>query len=170
MVLLTVVSLAAASEPVTRSWNSGDREITYQLVVFEPPLKISRQLESDSEAVMASLSLHRALAAADISTAAAMSNDRQRTYQKYERYLERLGPAEFKKMFAGYFAGGASYTHQLTIGDHHMLLIEDPTDDTIAAQFYVLTGGKYLIEERSSAERDQLGRLFMAVQEGKLKL
>lgn len=170
LLLLGWVFLAQATEPVTRTWKSGDSEITYQLTAFEPPLKITRQLQSESGAVMTSLSLYRALASADISTAAAMSNDRQRTYEKYERYLERLGPAEFKKMFGGYFVGGASYTHELSIGDHHMLLVEDPTDDTIAAQFYVLTGGKFLIEERSSPERDQLGRLFMAVQEGKLKL
>jgi hypothetical protein len=73
-------------------------------------------------------------------------------------------------MFATYFVGGASYTHELVIGEHHMLLIEDPSDDTIAAQFYVLTDGKYLVDEKPGRERDQLGRIFMAVREEKLKL
>lgn len=168
--VLALVCLATAAGPVTRTWKSAEDEITYQLLAFEPPLKITRQLQSDRGAVAASLSLYRALAAADISSAAAMSNDRERTYAKYERYIERLGAAEFKKMFATYFVGGASYTHELVIGEHHMLLIEDPSDDTIAAQFYVLTDGKYLVDEKPGRERDQLGRIFMAVREEKLKL
>lgn len=168
--LLAFCCAAAAGEPVTRTWKSPEGEITYELVVFEPPLKITRQLKSDSGAVATSLTLYRALGSADISTAAAMSNDRERTYTKYEKYLERIGPAEFKKMFASYFVGGASFTHELIIGAHHMLLVEDSTDDTIAAQFYVVADGKYLIDEKPSPERDQLGAIFNAVREGKLKL
>jgi hypothetical protein len=168
--VLALAGLAAGGGPVTRTWNTDTGEINYQLTAFEPPLKITRQLQSDNGAVNASLQLYRALGTADISTAAAMSNDRERTYAKYERYVERLGMAEFKKMFLSYFVGGASYTHELVIGEHHMLLVEDPADDTIAAQFYVRVEGKYLIDEKPGPERDQLGRLFMAVREGKLKL
>lgn len=161
---------ALAAEPPTRTWKSGETEITFQLRRLNPPLRITADLGYDSGAIATSLALYRALTTGDMEKVAALSNDPEKTVEKYRQYRERLGDADFRKMFTSYFDGSSTYTHELTIGSHHLLLIEDTDNAALAAQFYEARDGKFLVDEKPSPERDQLGKLFMAIREGKLKL
>ena len=171
--VLTVVLWGQTAEFATAKRTISGKEVTYQWKAFHPPiaLKADSARLNQTTAANCSFLLYTRLAKGDVDGAAQLSSAPGKTKAKYTQYKERLGAAEFQKMFTEYFNGKGAIKYEFVIGDHHMLLLTSPEGDgELSAQMYVKTGDKYLVDESESPQFDQLGRLFSAVREGTLKL
>ena len=166
------IAFAQADESPMKELTVDGVKISYKVKLFEPPtvVTMNEKMLNQSSAVNCSYLLYSKLAKGDINEAAALSNNAAAVKQDYTLYRERIGDEKFKKMFSNYFGGGLSLRYELTIGTRHMLVIHDKEMDMPTAQFYVDDGKKFIVDEKESKEKDQLGKLFNALQDGTLNM
>ncbi len=103
----------------------------------------------------------RLLAAGDIEAAAQLSNEPARRREVLADYQGRVGEKEFRRVFDQYLSPNNHVVTELAIGSHR-LIIWDLADagHRIAGQYYVEAVGRFLMDDRPSAERSALQRLL----------
>lgn len=101
----------------------------------------------------------RLLAAGDIEAAAQLSNEPARRREVLADYRARVGEEEFRRVFDQYLSPSNQVVTELAIGAHR-LIIWDLADagHRMAGQYYVEADGRFLMDDRPSAERQALRR------------
>lgn len=101
----------------------------------------------------------RLLAAGDVEAAAQLSNEPARRREVLADYRARVGEEEFRRVFDQYLSPSNQVVTELAIGAHR-LIIWDLADagHRMAGQYYVEADGRFLMDDRPSAERQALRR------------
>ncbi len=121
-------------------------------------------VESES-AQPAAREVLRYLAAGDLEQAAQFSNAPERRAEVLRDYLQSVGEAEFRRVFADY--GTRKVVAELAIGERRLLLWD--LGKELSGQFFVRAGPRFVIDDVPSAERSELRRLLAAYRAGRLK-
>jgi hypothetical protein len=164
--------LAESPKPVKKTFTVGGKKISCMITAFRPPptIRYDEKRMDQSSAYHCSLLLYSYLSKGDIKSASKLGNDPARLEAKYNRNLERLGPKDFSSMFTGYFDGSAKFLYEITIGNLTMLIVDVTSEQMLAAQFYEKVGDRYVVAEKENADKDRLGELFRALQDGEIKI
>lgn len=99
------------------------------------------------------------LAEGDIEAVAKVSNAPRERLQALREYQARVGPEEFKRVYARYLQH--EIIDEYAVGPHHLViwdLVE--ADGHLAGQYFVKEGQAFMIDDRPSAARDRLRRLL----------
>ncbi|MCX6868657.1 MAG: hypothetical protein NTV46_21130 [Verrucomicrobia bacterium] len=97
-----------------------------------------------------SLLYYSRLSKGDIAEASNLSTAPKATAEKWEKYRERTGVAEFKKDMAAYFTSKNVVLAELTLDEAVMLVVK--TADYTAGQIYVKQNDKWLMAESLKTE------------------
>ena len=110
------------------------------------------------------------LADGNIDDAAALSNAPPRRRQVLRDYMDAVGEAEFRRVFAQYASPPNRLVAEVVIGERH-LLVWDLADagHRLAGQYFVLAGEGFLLDDAPSAERARLQRVLGAYRQGRIK-
>jgi hypothetical protein len=109
------------------------------------------------------LQVLRHLAAAEISEASALSNAPQRREEVLRDYLGRVGAPEFKRVFARFLEPPNRIVAEVALGPRRLVIWQlDTADGHLAAQYFVETAGRFVIDDVPSAERAHLARILRA--------
>jgi hypothetical protein len=156
-----------AGDFMSKSVKVKDKDVAFEAVAHDPPLVIRKDAagENQASALNCSRLMFSRLAQGDIAGAAKLSNDPAAVTKKYTDYRERLGEAEFRQQFAGYFSGGAALKYEIRVGRRHLLIVHDAEMEMDMAQVYVENGGTFLADEKDSAERSQVLGVFAALKD-----
>jgi hypothetical protein len=98
------------------------------------------------------------LAAGDIDAAAALSNAPAQRAEMLRAYRDRVGEAEFRRVFAEY--ASRPVTREVAIGDRRLLMWN--LSNHLAGQYFVVAGDTFLMDDVPSDERTQLRRVLNA--------
>lgn len=114
--------------------------------------------------------LLRHLANGDLEGAAALSTAPQRRYEELSRYRGLVGDAEFKRVFARYFAPQNRLVAEVADGPHRLLVWDlGEAGNHLAGQYYIEIAGTFLMDEKPSEARARLRRVLDAYREGKIR-
>jgi hypothetical protein len=105
------------------------------------------------------------LAAGEIDAAAALSNAPAERAELLRAYRDRVGENEFRRVFAEYRA--KPIAREIAIGDRRLVVWD--FDGPLGAQYFVRSGGRFLLDDVPSDERAQLGRVLAAYRAGRIK-
>jgi hypothetical protein len=110
------------------------------------------------------------LAAGSVDDAAALSNAPPRRREVLRDYLNAVGEAEFRRVFAQYASPPNRLVAEVVIGERH-LLIWDLADagHRLAGQYFVRAGDGFLLDDAPSPERARLQRVLGAYRQGRIK-
>jgi len=127
-------------------------------------LPTSRVIEDPSESAQpVALQVLRHLAAGEIAEAAQLSNAPQRRHQVLLDYLASVGEEEFKRVYGEYLLPENRVMVEIAIGPRRLIVWRlASAGDRLAAQYYVETVGRFLMDDVPSAERRQLARILEA--------
>lgn len=177
IVIAFLSPLAQAQDIKDMTHVAEGKKIAYQLKVYKPKLKIKADETrfNQESAVNCSHLLYSLLSKGDVDGAAGLSNDPETFKAKFQGFKDRIGEDEFKQAFSKYFSGTAAVKYELIIGDYRLLILEVLDAEIskkkfLAAQPYVMDGGKFLSDDRPSEQKNQLDVLFNAITNKKLKL
>jgi hypothetical protein len=161
-ILPASIVFSQGKQPMTKTYDVDGHQVKCIIEEYSPPLvvKNDQKLMNKLSPVSCSHLFYSLLAAGDIDGAAVLSNDPEKTRTKYTRQMDRTGQDEFKKMFAAYFSGSAKVRYCFSLGDHSMIIVRSNEMGMDIAQFYVKAGKQFLVEEKESKERDQLGKIY----------
>jgi len=96
------------------------------------------------------------LAAGDVEAAAALSNAPEQRAEMLRAYRDRVGDAEFRRIFAEY--ASRPVMREIAIGDRHLLIRN--LSKHLAGQYFVRAGGTFLMDDVPSNERSELRRVL----------
>lgn len=96
------------------------------------------------------------LAAGDIDAAAALSNAPQQRAELLRAYRDRVGEAEFRRVFAEY--ASRPVVREIAIGERRLVMWD--FDSRLGAQYFVRAGDAFVVDDVPSAERTELRRVF----------
>lgn len=99
------------------------------------------------------------LAEGDIDAVANASNAPRERRDALRGYLARVGPEEFKRVYARYLAH--EIVDEYAVGPHHLViwdLVE--ADGHLAGQYFVKEGPAFRIDDRPSEARTRLQRVL----------
>jgi hypothetical protein len=99
------------------------------------------------------------LAQGDIEAVAKVSNAPRERLKALQDYRSRVGPDEFKRIYARYLEH--EIIDEYAVGPHHLViwdLVE--ADGHLAGQYFVKEGPAFMIDDRPSEARTQLRRLL----------
>jgi hypothetical protein len=155
------------SRTMNKTFTIGDQQVTCTVEEFKPALVIKNDSSkmNQSNAVNCSHLFYSFLVKGDIDGAAMISNDPEKVKEKFLRQKERAGDEEFKKMYIEYFTGKAKLKYIFTLGKNYMLIVHNEDLGMDLAQFYVDDGKNIIIDERSGAEKDLLGKIFQQLKD-----
>jgi hypothetical protein len=105
------------------------------------------------------------LAAGEIDAAAALSNAPERRAQVLRDYRDRVGEAEFRRIFSEY--ASRPVQREIAIGERHALIWDIGAD--LGAQYFVRAGDNFVLDDVPNAERSELRRVVLAYRSGRLK-
>jgi hypothetical protein len=150
--LLAAVALPAAAQEQVLHLPSGE-EIRYQFVQPGTPW-------SARDTATAFL---RYLAAGELEAAATLSNAPKQRLEVLRTYQRNVGEAQFKRLYARYFAPENRLLAEAAIGRHRLLVWDlGEANNYLAGQFFVDVDGRFLLNDVPSAERTQLQRILEA--------
>jgi len=157
--LLAVLAFAALAEERTLELDDGAL-IRYELLAPASP-------GSAAQTARRMLAL---LADGNIDDAAALSNAPPRRRQVLRDYMDAVGEAEFRRVFAQYASPPNRLVAEVVIGERH-LLVWDLADagHRLAGQYFILAGDGFLLDDAPSAERARLQRVLGAYRQGRIK-
>lgn len=163
--LLTAV--AQNAKPVARQFTIDGKATTVTFRAFTPPLVIMMDSGRMNQATPVNVShlFYALLSKGDIEAAQKLSTEPKLTYVKQSKHVMRIGNDGFRNMHAEYFGGKVTMTYEFGVGDHSMLIVNSKEMGMDMAQFFLLKDGKYFLEEGTSKERDQLGKLFESLKD-----
>jgi hypothetical protein len=143
------------------------KQVTCTIEEFVPAIVFKNDVSklNQSTAVQCSHLFYSCLAKGDLDAAAKLSNDPAKVREKYLRQKERAGDKEFKKMYADYFAKKAMLKYHFSLGKSHMLIVHSEDMGIDMAQFYVDDANKVVVDERGSADKDLLGKIFQLLKD-----
>jgi hypothetical protein len=183
---LAFVSAAACAQVAElpaepRSLEINGERVDYMLRRFAAPPAAQPTAETQPAAlapdspVNSARLMSRHLTAGDIEEAALLSNSPRRRFEVLKDYLESVGEAEFKRVYAQYFDPRNPLVAEIAIGRHHVLVWrldiemrdEKRAATRFAAQYYIEVEGRYLLDDVPSEERTRLRRVFDAYRTGR---
>lgn len=101
------------------------------------------------------------LAEGHIEAAAQLSNAPQRRYEVLRDYRAQVGEAEFKRVYARYFAPGNRLVAEAAIGPRRLLIWQlGEAGGQLAGQFFVEVDGRFVLDDVPNAERQRLERVL----------
>lgn len=110
------------------------------------------------------------LADGNIDDAAALSNAPPRRRQVLRDYMDQVGEAEFRRVFAQYASPPNRLVAEVVIGERHLLVWDlANAGHRLAGQYFVRTGDGFLLDDAPSAERARLQRVLGAYRQGRIK-
>ena len=120
-----------------------------------------QELGAPTSARAAALQMLQHLAEGNLEAAAALSNAPQRRLEVLRAYRERVGEAEFRRVYSRYFAPENRLIAELALGPRRLLVWElGDADHHVAGQIYVESGGRFLLDDVPSRERAELRALL----------
>ena len=108
------------------------------------------------------------LAEGDIEAVAKASNAPRERREALRAYQARVGPEEFKRVYARYLAH--EIVDEYAVGPHHLViwdLVE--ADGHLAGQYFVQEGPAFMIDDRPSEARTQLRRILEGYRKDRLR-
>ena len=96
------------------------------------------------------------LAAGDIDAAAALSNAPEQRAELLRAYRDRVGEAEFRRVFAEY--ASRPVVREIAIGERRLLIWD--IGKQLSGQYFVRTGENFLIDDVPSDARTELRRVL----------
>ena len=96
------------------------------------------------------------LAAGDIDSAAALSNAPEQRAELLRAYRDRVGEAEFRRVFAEY--ASRPVVREIAIGDRRLLIWD--IGKQLSGQYFVRANGQFVMDDVPSDERTQLRRVL----------
>jgi hypothetical protein len=155
------------NKTMNKAYMIDGQQVTYTVEEFIPTLVIKNDSSkmNQSNAVNCSHLFYSFLAKGDIDGAAILSNDSIKVKEKHLRQKERAGDEEFKKMYADCFTGKAKLKYHFSLGKNHMLIVHSEEMGIDMVQFYIEDGEKVVMDERSSTEKDLLGKVFQQLKD-----
>jgi hypothetical protein len=156
--LLALLAFAALADERTLELDDG-AVIRYELLAPASP-------GSAAEAARRMLEL---LSQGKIDEAAAMSNAPPRRREVLGDYRDKVGEAEFKRVFAQYASPPNRLVAEIVIGDRH-LLVWDLADagHRLAGQYFVRAGERFVLDDAPNPERSRLQRVLGAYRQGRI--
>ena len=157
--LLALLAFAALAEERTLDLGDG-APIRYEVLSPASP-------GSAADTARRMLAL---LADGNIDDAAALSNAPPRRRQVLRDYMDAVGEAEFRRVFAQYASPPNRLVAEVVIGERH-LLVWDLADagHRLAGQYFVRAGDGFVLDDAPSAERARLQRVLGAYRQGRIK-
>ncbi len=117
--------------------------------------------EPPNSAHATALELLQHLAEGNLEAAAAMSNAPQRRLEVLRAYRDRIGEAEFRRVYSRYFAPENRLLAEVALGPRRLLVWDlGDAGHHVAGQIYVESGGKVLLDDVPSRERAELRALL----------
>jgi hypothetical protein len=155
------------NKTMNKTYTIDGQQVTCTVEEFVPELvfKNDSSKMNQSTAVNCSHLFYSFLAKGDLDGAAMLSNDSAKVKEKHLRQKERVGDEEFKKMYADYFTEKAKLKYHFSLGKSHMLIVHSEDMGIDMAQFYIEVGKKVVMDERGSAEKDRLGKIFQQLKD-----
>ncbi len=152
--LLAVLATALADE---RALDAPDgKTIRYSVVDPAAPA-------DPPSASAAALELIRLLAEGRIEEAAALSNAPERRRDVLREYRASVGEAEFRRVFGRFLQPENRIIAEVAIGPRRLLIWDlGDADHHLAAQYFVETEGKFLLDDVPSEARTDLRRVLQA--------
>ena len=96
------------------------------------------------------------LAAGDIDAAAALSNAPEQRAGVLRAYRDRVGEAEFRRIFAEY--ASRPLVREIAIGDRRLLIWD--IGKQVSGQYFVRVGEKFVMDDVPSEARTELRRVL----------
>jgi hypothetical protein len=96
------------------------------------------------------------LAAGDIEAGAALSNAPERRAEVLRDYRDRIGDAEFRRIFTEY--ASRPIAREIAIGDRRLVMWD--LDGPLGAQYFVRAGERFVLDDVPSEERSDLRRVL----------
>ena len=96
------------------------------------------------------------LAAGDIDAAAALSNAPERRAQLLRDYRDRVGEAEFRRIFTEYASHPVA--REVALGERRLVMWD--LDGPLSAQYFVRAGDNFVLDDVPSKERSELRRVL----------
>lgn len=122
-----------------------------------PPYQVIENPAESAQPV--ALEILRHLAAGDIDQAAKFSNAPERRAEVLREFRARVGEEEFKRVYGEYLAPENRVIAELALGPRRLLVWKLGTaGDRVVGQYYVLTDGRFLMDDERSPERTELAR------------
>jgi hypothetical protein len=123
-----------------------------------------RLIEDDRDSARsAALQILRHLAAGEITEASALSNAPQRREEVLRDYLARVGEAEFKRVFARFLEPPNRVLAEVALGSRRLIVWQlDAADGHLAAQYFVESAGRFVIDDVPNPERANLALILRA--------
>ena len=110
----------------------------------------------------------RLLAAGELIRASELSNAPKRRVEVLRDYRAQVGDEEFRRVFAQYLGPGNKLVAEIAMGRHRLLIWKlGDAADHLAGQYYVESGGRFLMDDVPSAARSQLHRVLESYRQGK---
>lgn len=110
------------------------------------------------------------LAEGKIDDVAAMSNAPERRRQVLSEYRDRVGEAEFRRVFGQYASPPNRLIAEAVIGERHLLVWDlAGSHHVLAGQYFIRNGERFFLDDVPNTERAQLGRVLQAYRTGKVK-
>ena len=101
----------------------------------------------------------RHLAAGEIDQAAKFSNAPERRAEVLREFRARVGEQEFKRVYSEYLAPENRVIAELGLGPRRLLVWKlGAVGDRVVGQYYVLSDGRFLLDDERSSERAELTR------------
>jgi len=156
--LLAALAFAAVADERTLKLRDGG-EIHYQLLAPGTP-------DSASATANHLLSL---LAEGKIEEAAALSNAPKHRAEVLSQYRASVGDAEFRRIFGLYGQPPNRLIAEVVIGERHLLIWDlVDADHRLAGQYFVRSGGGFVLDDSVSDERSRLQRVLAAYRDGRI--
>jgi hypothetical protein len=119
---------------------------------------VTNPAESAKESATRLLAL---LAEGNIEAAAQLSNAPGRRYEVLRDYRAQVGEAEFRRVYARYFAPGNRLVAEAAIGPRRLLIWRlGEAGGQLAGQYFVEQGGAFVLDDMPNAERRKLERVL----------
>lgn len=104
----------------------------------------------------------RHLAAGEIDEAARFSNEPGRRAEVLRDYLRAVGEAEFRRVYAEYLQPPNHVAAEIAMGPRRLLIWQlTGAGERLAAQYYVETDGRFLMDDRPGPERRALQQVLV---------
>jgi hypothetical protein len=101
------------------------------------------------------------LAAGRIDEAAGLSNEPGRRTEVLRDYFARVGETEFRRVYAQYLQPPNRVIAEIAIGSHRLLIWDlQSLGHRLAGQYYLETGGRFLMDDRPGPERFALQQVL----------
>jgi hypothetical protein len=115
--------------------------------------------EASAQPVAVQLLTH--LAAGEIDAAAQLSNEPARRAGVLRDYLERVGEAEFRRVYAQYLEPQNRVVAEIAVGPRRLIIWDlETAGHRLAGQYYIEADGRFLMDDRPGPERQALQRVL----------